>query len=105
MSDHQTSRPAGASQKQRFGEELAHQLGSAGAHRGANSELFPAFRGARQQQVGGVGHGDEQNQTGRKHENVQSGAIFVAEFTVALVAVLQNEFLLMEAGGIGDRLV
>ena len=52
-------------QHQRFGQHLPHQFAASRAHRGANRHLPPPLRRARQQQVRGVGHRDQQHQHAR----------------------------------------
>jgi len=49
------------------------------------------LRGARQQQVGGVGHGDQQHQRGGGHQDEQGRPATVPEAALALPAVLQGQ--------------
>ena len=55
------------------------------------------LRGARQQQVGGVGHGDQQHQRRRGHQDEQRRLATVPEAALALPAVLQRQPGLPEA--------
>ena len=54
--------PAGQGQEQALGEHLAEQRPAARAERGAEGELRAPRRAAREQQVGHVGAGDQQDQ-------------------------------------------
>ena len=53
---------AGKRQKQAFGEQFAHDARAGGAESGADGEFAGAARGTRQQQVGDVGAGDQQDE-------------------------------------------
>ena len=56
--------PASEAQPEALGQELAHQAPPVGAQREADADLATPRDGPRQEQVGHVGAGDEQDQAG-----------------------------------------
>ena len=68
-------RPAGDRQHQAFGEELAHDAPAPGAEGQPQGHLALARRGARQEQAGDVGAGDQQHDAddGHQHDAAASG--------------------------------
>jgi hypothetical protein len=61
-----------------FGEELAYQPLPSSAQGGADGDLLVASGGAREQQVGDVGAGDQQNQRDGAEQH-QQGAADIAD--------------------------
>ena len=59
--DQRPQDPAAQRQKHALGEELADQAQAIGAERGPDRQFGAPARGARQQQVGEVGAGDQKN--------------------------------------------
>ena len=57
-----------------FGEELADDAATAGAHGGADGEFTLAAGGADEQQIGDVGAGDEQDEADGSEEDEERRA-------------------------------
>jgi hypothetical protein len=72
--EQQADRGAAQRQQDAFRQQLAHDASAVGAQRGANGELTPSSRGARQQQIGDVGAGDDQHEPDRAHQQQQRGS-------------------------------
>ena len=69
--DDGTAEAGGERQHHALGEELADQAAASGADRRAHDDLAAARRGARQQQIGDVGAGDEQHEAHRAEQHEQ----------------------------------
>src|SRR5436309_4189250 len=76
--EQQPQRAAEQREQRAFGQQLADQAKPSGAESGADGDLALARRRARQQQVRGVGAGDEQNESDRTEEN-QKGKLHVRD--------------------------
>src|SRR6266516_5710715 len=76
--EQQPQRAAEQREQRAFGQQLADQAKPSGAESGADGDLTLARRRARQQQVRGVGAGDEQNESDRAEEN-QKGKLHVRD--------------------------
>src|SRR5215475_10412333 len=65
----QSESPATDREDQPFGKQLNNDAGGFGAERGTNGELPAPGCGARQQQVGDIGTGNQQNEPDRAEQN------------------------------------
>ena len=72
--ERRAERAAGQREHDAFGHELAQQPPAAGAKRGADRVLLLPRLGAREQQVGQVGAGDEQDEAHGALQHPQRGA-------------------------------
>ncbi len=68
-----TDRCGAQRQQDAFRQQLAHDPSAFGAQRGANGELALARRGARQQQIGDISAGDDQDESDRTDQQQQRG--------------------------------
>ena len=71
-SEDQPENSADSGKKNAFGEQLADQMAAAGANGGTDGDFALASGGAREQEIGDVGTGDEQNEAHSPHQNQQS---------------------------------
>ncbi len=67
------TRRARAAEQQAFGQQRAAQRAGAGAQRRADGQFAFAADGARENQVGDVGAGDDEDQAGRGEQHQQHG--------------------------------
>jgi hypothetical protein len=104
-------RPEGAGdhrQDEALEHELADDAAAAGAERGAHGDLVAARGAAREQQVGDVGAGDEEDEHDRDHEHDQRrahrrGVRLVEREHLDAAALLLLGVGLLEARGDGDH--
>ena len=69
VGDSDTRRPARETQRRAFRQQLAHDASSTRAQRDPHGNFPYACRGARQQQMGNVGAGDQEDQAdGSQHD-------------------------------------
>ena len=71
--EHQPGRRAEHRQHAAFGDQLSEQAAAPCAERRAHGDFAPARFGSRDQQVGDVGAGDEQDEGDRRHQREQRG--------------------------------
>jgi hypothetical protein len=71
--------PSDQREDQAFDQELPYQLAARGAERQAHGDLLLPHEAARDQQVGDVGAGDQQDQTHHRHQDDQRRREIVAE--------------------------
>ena len=76
--EYDTQRAAAQREQNAFGQKLTDDAPRTGAQRGADRNFFLAGHGARQQQIGHVGAGDQQD-AGDRAEQDQQGAARVAD--------------------------
>ena len=98
-----TERSACCAQHDAFGEQLAYQAAASGAERGADGDLAPPERRAREKQVGDVDAGDGQQQADRAEQDPErvddaarkglfEGAQFHTPLFGKIVGVLARQF-------------
>ena len=75
------SAPPQSGEDHAFGEQLAHEVAAAGAQRGADGHLAAARGGARDQQAGHIGAGDQHDEAHRHHQH-QQGRAYAAHHAV-----------------------
>ena len=70
-SENEAEKAAGQREREAFGQQLADDLETAGAERGASREFALSHRSAHQQKIGDVGAGNEKNEADRAEQNKQ----------------------------------
>ena len=93
LREQQSARGADAGEQQALGEQLPGNPESRGADRQPDAQLVPARRRARQQQVGDVGAGDQQDEDDDAHDDEQRPLVAVAQFGRARGRRRQREAL------------
>src|SRR5712672_1043064 len=71
---------ANQSEERAFGEKLAKKADAAGAHGGAHAEFAIAADHAGEIEIGNVGAGDEENESGSREKQRHGGLGFMGEF-------------------------